>query len=576
MLKTLLRLMSKTDRKYALITPLLIVGEVAMETTIPLMMARIVDVGIANSDMGYVFRSGIIMMLMALVSLFFGAGAARTASVASTGFAASIRQAVFFKIQDFSFGNIDKFSTSSLLTRLTTDINNIQMSTMMVIRTCVRAPFMFAMALFMAVSINARLAAVFLVAVPVIVIVVAIVSKLAMPKFRMLLRKIDDLNRVVQENLAGIRVVKAFVREPFEDKKFNETTTEVRNAQLSAERLIIINMPVMQMVIYACIVAILWFGGNMIIVGGMQTGQLISFITYVTQILMSLMMISMIFIQLVNSKASGDRVVEILNEPLEINDEKANPKLKLDDGSIRFEDVAFSYQHDIMNCAVRHINLDIKSGETVGIIGGTGSSKSSLVQLIPRLYDVTAGRVIVGGHDVREYKLDVLRNDVSMVLQKNVLFSGTIADNLRWGNEHATMDEIKEACRDACADEFISGFPDGYMTDLGQGGVNVSGGQKQRLCIARALLKKPKIIILDDSTSAVDTETDARIRDAFRNKLKDTTTIIIAQRVSSIEDADKIIVMDNGRISAQGTHDELMETCDIYKEIYDSQQKGAE
>ncbi len=575
MLKKLLRLMSKTDRKFALFTPLLIVGEVAMETTIPLMMARIVDVGIANADVGYVVRSGIIMMLMALVSLCFGAGAARTASMSSTGFAASIRQAVFFKIQDFSFGNIDKFSTSSLLTRLTTDITNIQMSTMMVIRTCVRAPMMFAMALFMAISLNARLALIFAVAVPIICVTVFTVAVKAMPRFRLMLRKIDDLNRVVQEDLAGIRVVKAFVRESYEDEKFNTITNEVRDAQVSAEKLIIINMPVMQMVIYACIVAILWFGGNMVIVGGMQTGELISFITYVTQILMSLMMISMIFIQLVNSKASGDRICEILDEELEIKDDNNNENLTLDDGSIRFEDVAFSYQHDIMNCAVRHINLDIKSGETVGIIGGTGSSKSSLVQLIPRLYDVTAGRVIVGGHDVREYKLDVLRNDVSMVLQKNVLFSGTIADNLRWGDEHATQEQISEACRDACADEFISGFPDGYRTDLGQGGVNVSGGQKQRLCIARALLKKPKIIILDDSTSAVDTETDARIRSAFKTKLKGTTTIIIAQRISSIEDADKIIVMDNGRISAQGTHEQLLESSDIYREIYESQQKGA-
>lgn len=566
--------MSGTDRRYALLTPLLIVGEVVMETTIPFMMARIVDVGIANSDIGYVIKSGLLMMLMAVVSLCFGAGAARTASVASTGFAASIRAAVFNKIQDFSFGNIDRFNTSSLMTRLTTDITNIQMSTMMVIRTCVRAPLMFSMALFMAITINAKLATIFLIAVPVISIVVFTISKIAMPKFRKLLHRIDDLNRVVQENLAGIRVVKAFVREQHEDEKFNTTTTDVRDAQLAAERLIIINMPVMQMVIYACIVAILWFGGNMIIVGNMYTGQLISFITYVTQILMSLMMISMIFIQLVNSKASGDRVVEILNEKLDITDDNANPNLKLADGSIKFEDVAFSYQNDIMNCAIRHIDLDIKSGETIGIIGATGSSKSSLVQLIPRLYDATAGNVIVGGHNVKEYKLDVLRNDVSMVLQKNVLFSGTIADNLRWGDEHATMDEIKEACRDACADDFVSAFPDGYLTDLGQGGVNVSGGQKQRLCIARALLKKPKIIILDDSTSAVDTETDARIQEAFKTKLSETTTIIIAQRISSIENADKIIVMDNGRISAQGTHDELLKSSEIYREIFESQQKG--
>ncbi len=575
MLKTLLRLMSKTDKKFALLTPLLIVGEVAMEVAIPMMMARIVDVGIANRDIWYVVKCGLIMMLMALVSLCFGAGAAKTASEASTGFAASIRQAVFYKLQDFSFGNIDKFSTSSLLTRLTTDITGIQNATMLVIRTCVRAPMMFGMALIMAISINGRLALIFAVAVPIICVTALTVAIKAMPRFRQMLKKIDDLNRVVQEDLAGIRVVKAFVREDYESEEFESTTADVRDAQVSAEKLVIINMPVMQMVIYACLVAVLWFGGNMVIVGGLQTGELISFITYVTQILMSLMMISMIFIQLVNAKASGDRIVEILNEDLEIKDDKNSSKTVLADGSIKFEDVAFSYQHDIMNCALRHINLEIKSGETVGIIGGTGSAKSSLVQLIPRLYDVTEGRVIVGGHDVREYKLDVLRNDVSMVLQKNVLFSGTIVDNLRWGDEHATMEEIREACRDACADDFISAFPDGYMTDMGQGGVNVSGGQKQRLCIARALLKKPKIIILDDSTSAVDTETDAKIRATFKTKLKDTTTIIIAQRISSIEDADKIVVMDNGRIIDQGTHEQLLKSSDIYREIYESQQKGA-
>lgn len=576
MIKTLIRLMNGHDRKYALVTPLFMVGEVVMETTIPMIMAKIVDVGIWNSDISYVLKMGGLMVLMAMLSLLFGAGAARTASVAATGFAASIRQAMFYKIQDFSFSNIDKFSTSSLVTRMTTDVTNIQNSTMMILRMCVRAPLMFTMALIMAVSLNARLSVVFLCAIPVIGVMLFFISKHAMPKFRLMLRKIDDLNRVIQENLAGVRVVKAFVREKHEDEVFKKTTHDVWSAQLAAEKLIIVNMPIMQLVIYSCIVAILWFGGNMIIVGDMQTGQLTSFITYVTQILMSLMAVSMIFIMLVNSKASGDRIVEVLNEKIDITDENANENLHLEDGSVKFEDAAFSYHNDIMNCAVRHINLDIKSGETVGIIGGTGSSKSSLVQLIPRLYDVIAGRVIVGGHDVREYKLSNLRSEVSMVLQKNVLFSGTIMENLRWGSKDASDEEVVEACRDAQAHDFIMSLPDGYNTYLGQGGVNVSGGQKQRLCIARTLLSKPKIIILDDSTSAVDTATDAKIREAFSEKLADTTTIIIAQRISSIEHADKIVVMDNGRINGVGTHAELMENNEIYREVYQSQQKGVE
>ena len=385
MIKTLVKQMSKKDRKFSIITPFLIIGEVTMETTIPMLMATLVDVGIQNSDIGYVVKMGLLMVLMAMLSLAFGAGAARTASVASAGFAANIRKALFYKIQDFSFGNIDKFSTSSLVTRMTTDVTNIQNSTMMILRMCVRAPVMFIMALIMSISINARLASIFLVAIPIIGIMVVIVSKFAMPKFRIMLKKMDQLNRVVQENLSGIRVVKAFVRGEYEDGKFETTTREVRDTQKAAEKLIVVNMPIMQLVVYCCIVAILWFGGNMIMVGDMQTGQLISFISYVTQILMSLMMISMAFIMLVNSKASGDRIVEIIDEKIDITDEKANDKILLEDGSIKFEDVAFSYHNDIMNCAVRHINLDIKSGETVGIIGGTGSSKTSLVQLITSL-----------------------------------------------------------------------------------------------------------------------------------------------------------------------------------------------
>lgn len=576
MIKKLVSHMSKKDRKYAITTPLLIVGEVAMETTIPLIMAKIVDVGIQNKDINYVITMGIIMVVMAFLSLIFGAFAARTASVAATGFAANLRRALFYKIQDFSFANSDKFNTSSLLTRLTTDVTNIQNSTMMILRMCIRAPLMFIMALILSISINSKLSMIFIFAIPVIIVMLYFVLTKAVPKFKLMLKNFDKLNNVIQENLAGIRVVKAFVRYKHENEKFENTTRDVRDVQLAAERLIIVNMPILQFVIYACIVSILWFGGNMIIIGDMQTGQLISFITYVTQILMSLMMISMALIMLANSKVSGDRVVEILDEEIDITDTDADENLELLDGSIRYEDVAFSYHNDEKNCAVRHINLDIKSGEIVGIIGGTGSSKTSLVQLIPRLYDVINGSVIVGGHDVREYKLDKLRADVSMVLQNNVLFSGTILENLKWGNEFATQEEVIEACKDAEAHDFIESFPDGYQTDLGQGGVNLSGGQKQRLCIARALLKKPKIIILDDSTSAVDTATDAKIRDAFKNKLSDTTTIIIAQRLSSIEHADKIVVMKDGRVVDVGNHDELIETSEIYREVYESQKKGVE
>lgn len=570
------KLMSLLRGRYlymAIITPVLMIGEVVMETTIPRIMANVVNLGINNQDIAYVIRGGILMMLMAIISLGFGAGAGRTSSVAGMGFAAAVRKKLFDKIQDFSFSNVDKFSTSSLVTRMTTDVTNLQNAFMMAIRMMFRAPVMLISASVMAFSLNARLATIFLVAVPVLAGMLALIMTNAHPRFQKMLKKYDSLNSKIQENLIAVRVVKAFVRGEFEKEGFNEIADEARRAQIRAERLVIINMPFMQMIVYTCTLLVLWFGGRMIIVGGMQTGDLVSFITYTTQILMSLMMISMALMMMVISKASITRITEVLNETPDIDD-NGDPSLEVEDGSISFENVAFSYKGDLSSCALRNINIEIKAGETVGIIGGTGSSKTTLVHLIPRLYEVTDGCVKVGGRDVREYRQEKLRSAVAMVLQKNVLFSGTIKDNLRWGNPDATDEEIVEACRAAQADEFIRSFPLGYDTDMSQGGVNVSGGQKQRLCIARALLKKPKIIILDDSTSAVDTATDSKIREAFRRELADTTTIIIAQRVSSICDADKILVLENGRINAVGTHDELLATNEIYREVYESQQKG--
>lgn len=572
-MRKLLSLLRGKDFWMSILTPILIVGEVIMEVSIPKAMSKIVDIGIANRDIDYVLKAGGVMALMALVSLFFGAMAAWTASIASMGFGRSVRQGLFYRVQDFSFSNIDRFSTSSLITRMTTDITNLQNAFMMVIRTLVRAPIMFISASIMAFSINAELSCIFLVAVPILGTVLAFTISKAHPRFKKMLRCFDKLNAKIQENLIGIRVVKAFVRGDYEDQNFDECADAVRQTQIRAERMVILNMPIMQMMVYLCIILVLWLGGNMIVVGQMGTGELVSFISYVNQILMSLMMIAFSFTMLVISKASVSRIVEVLNDTPDIPDHK-DSDIAVADGSIAFEDVSFSYQGDLSRCALEHINLQIRSGETIGIIGGTGSAKSTLVHLIPRLYEATEGAVKVGGVDVKDYRQKTLRDQVAMVLQKNVLFSGTIRENLRWGNPDATDEEIVAACKAAQAHDFIMEFPNGYDTELGQGGLNVSGGQKQRLCIARALLKKPKIVILDDSTSAVDTATDSKIRAAFRKELSDTTTIIIAQRISSVSDADRIVVLEEGKISAVGTHDELLKSSEIYREVYESQQKG--
>ena len=562
-------------KKQAILSPVTIIGEVLMEVLIPMVMALIIDNGVKKGDIGYVAKMGGLMVLMSVCSLCFGALAARFSAVAAMGFAKNLRSALFRNVQSFSFANVDKFSTASLTTRLTTDVTNVQNAFMMFIRMAFRSPIMLICATCMAVRQNARLSIVFLFAIPVLAFAVFFIISKAHPRFGKMLKKYDGMNGKIQENLIGIRVVKAFAREEYEKKSFEENTDSVRRAQFAAEKLVILNMPIMQLVMYASITAILYFGGHMAVDGNIETGELSSFIMYVGQILLSLMMISMLFITFVISRASLQRIYEVLAEEPTIKDSE-NSEVSAEDGSIRFENVSFSYYDDMDNLALENIDLDIKSGETIGIIGGTGSSKTSLVQLIPRLYDTTEGKVIVGGHDVKDYPLETLRNQVAMVLQKNVLFSGTIKNNLRWGNENATDEEIIEACKSACAHDFIMGFPDGYDTDLGQGGVNVSGGQKQRLCIARALLKKPRIIILDDSTSAVDTATDSSIRKAFSEKLADTTTIIIAQRISSVMDADRIIVMDGGRVTDIGTHEELMQSSEIYREVYDSQQKGAD
>lgn len=561
-------------KKYAILAPLTMLIEVAMEVLLPIVMQMIIDNGIKAGNVNYCLTWGLIMIGMSLASLAGGALCGRFTAVAGTGFASGVRKKLFDKVQDFSFYNVDKYSTASLVTRLTTDVNNAQNAFMTVIRSFIRAPGMLIFAMVMAFNLNAKMSLIFVVAIPILGTAVVLIFSKAHPRFRAMLHCYDNLNSDVQENLTSIRTVKSFVREDYEDKKFKQCTEDVRRTQIAAEKLTILMGPIMTICMYGSMLAVYWFGARFTIAGEMTTGQIMSFLSYITQVLMSLMMIAFSSIQLIMSRASVSRIVEILDEKIDIDDTDADPELKPEDGSIVFKDVKFGYgKGDDVNLIFDGINLEIKSGETIGVIGGTGSAKSTLVQLIPRLYDVCGGSVSVGGHDVREYKLDNLRSDVAMVLQKNVLFSGTILENLRWGNENATMEEVVEACKAAQAHDFISSFPDGYETDLGQGGVNVSGGQKQRLCIARALLKSPKVIILDDSTSAVDTATDASIRAAFRSRLNHITTIIIAQRISSVSDADKIIVLDDGKINGFGTHEELLATNEIYREVYDSQNK---
>ena len=558
----------------SILTPLTVMGEVILEVFIPLYMSKIIDVGIPNADLPYVLRTGGLMVLMALGALLFGVLGARLAVYSSNGAAKNLRLALFDRIESLSFKNTDKFSTATLVTRLTNDITNVQQSYQMMIRLLARSPLMLILATIFAVRISPELSVIILCAIPLLGGAMALITKLAFPRFEAMLKKYDAMNARTQETLIAIRVVKAFVRGDYETVRFNESAAALKNAQKRAEKLFIIASPLMQISMYACIIGVIWLGGGHVLDGNLQSGSLISFITYISQILMSLMMITMAFVNFVLSSASAERICEVLDETPAINDDGAAPALTVDNGGIEFDDVCFSYADDPSNLTLSHINLSIRSGELIGILGGSGSGKTSLVQLIPRLYDVLSGSVRVAGHDVREYPVETLRESIGMVLQKNVLFSGTILDNLRWGKPDATQEEIESACRAAAAHDFIMGFPDGYQTVLGQGGVNVSGGQKQRLCIARALLRQPKILILDDSTSAVDTATDAAIRHALRTELPDATKLIIAQRVTSIMDADRIIVMHEGAIDAVGTHETLLASNKIYQEVYHSQQKG--
>ena len=564
----------------ALISPLCMIGEVYMEVQIPLVLAQIVDLGVEMGDMGAVVKYGMLLVLYALFSLLFGIASAVSASYAATGFSKNLRQDMFYKVQTFDFSNIDKFSTSSIVTRLTSDIANIQMAFQMMIRMAIRCPVMLILATYNAYSISPRLCLMYCVALPLLGLGLFILIRLVFPIFDRVFKTYDKLNNVVQENLHGIRVVKSFVREDKEIEKFSDVSGEIYRDFCKAERIMAFNNPLMQLAVYSCVLTISYLGAKMVIQSGnnaamgLTTGNLTSMFTYTTQILTALMMLSMVFVMMTLSRAPLRRTSEILQEKPDLHNPE-NPVTTVADGSIDFDNVSFRYSKTAKRNSLENVNLHIRSGMTVGILGGTGSSKSTLVQLIPRLYDVTEGCLKVGGVDVRNYDLEVLRDSVAMVLQKNVLFSGTIKDNLRWGNPNATDEELIHACQLSCAHEFITAFPDGYDHHIEQGGTNVSGGQKQRLCIARALLKNPKILILDDSTSAVDTATDAMIRKAFREEIPGTTKLIIAQRIASVQDADLIVVMDGGQICAAGTHDELLKTSPIYQEVYYSQQKGA-
>lgn len=562
-------------KKQSIITPLLVTLEVLMEVLIPLEMAKIIDIGIAEGNLGYIIQRGLILVIMAMMSLFFGVQAGNFAAIAGTGYAKNLRHDIYYKVQDFSFKNIDHFSTSGLVTRMTTDITNIQMAYMMSIRLLARAPIMIILSWVMTLTLSRKAALLFLIVIPVLGGTLLFIAKKAHPHFIKVFDEYDELNNSVQENVNAARVVKAFVREDYEIGKFHGVSKYVYQLFTTAEKIVAWNSPVMQFVMYAVIMILIYIGGKGIVTGTMETGALTSIIVYALQIIGSLMMVTFVFVMIMIAGASTDRIVEVLNEIPEMRD-PADAVTSVADGDIIFDHVSFSYAGEGGNLSLKDVNLHIKSGQTVGIIGGTGSAKSTLVQLIPRLYDVTEGSVKVSGIDVRKYNLEALRDQVSMVLQKNVLFSGTIYDNIRWGNENASDEEVQNVCKLAQADGFVREFPDGYNTQIVQGGNNVSGGQKQRLCIARALLKKPKILILDDSTSAVDTKTDALIRKAFREEIPNTTKIIIAQRVSSIEDADQIIVLENGAISGIGTSEELLKTNDIYREVYESQVKGGE
>ena len=578
MIKKLARYI-KGYKKDSILTPIFVMLEVIMEVLIPFLMADLIDKGIDGGNIPLIIKLGLALLIGAFISLFFGALAGKTAATASAGFAKNLRKAMFYNIQDFSFSNVDKFSNSSLITRLTTDVTNVQMSYQMIIRNAARSPLMLIFALTAAFGISSKLSLIFLTMIPVLGIGLYLIIKNAFPIFERVFKSYDNLNRIVQENLSGIRVVKSFIREEHEIDKFSKTSEEISKDFIKAEKLLAFNMPLMQFSVYSCMLLLSWFGARAVVASGnnpalgLSTGQLMSLITYTMQILMSLMMLSMVLVMITISKASARRIVEVLDEQTDIKN-PSSPIYEVENGDIEFENVNFKYSDTADKLCLENINIKIKSGETIGIIGGTGSSKTTLVQLIPRLYDVSSGAVKVAGIDVRNYDIESLRKSVSMVLQKNVLFSGTIKENLKWGNPDATDEEIKEACSIAQADGFIENFPDKYETYIEQGGTNVSGGQKQRICIARALLSNPKVLILDDSTSAVDTKTDSHIRKELLSSMPNTTKIIIGQRISSISEADKILVMDDGKIVDYGTHEELIKSSSIYREVYESQSKG--